>query len=196
MNFLCVKCLVLAIKSTVGEWRTQKLLPRRRSQGLLYTVFYGFGSTIKSPPSQNSLKHSGKGVVGLFLLWRIQIFKGYQWGQRPAVEMLLIRASSSPRVEVNKGLLVAYKILPGNDVAFGVDCVLPIRKVKRRPLGEQRGVLHATTKYSLALRGSSQRFLRIRILRQKLIASSSRLRFKLPLPFSYVRDDPCPTVSL
>ena len=196
LNFLCVKCLVLAIKSTVGEGRTQKLLLRRRGQGLPYTLFYGFGSTIKSPPSQHSLKHSGTGVVGLFLLWGIQIFKVYQWGQRPAVEMLLIRASSSPRVEVNKGLLVACKILPGNDVAFGVDCVLPIRGVKRRPLEEQRGVLHATTKIFARAQRKLSAVPENQNFTTKLIASSLRLRFKLPLPFSYVRDDPCQTVSL
>ena len=94
-----------------------------------------YRSTKKFPPSQYSLKHSGAAVAGLFLLWGIQIFKGYQWGQRPAVEMPLIRVLSSPRAEVAEGPLVVCGILTGNDVAFGVDCVLSIGGVERHPLG-------------------------------------------------------------
>jgi len=123
-EFLVCEVLGFSNKINCRRGENSKASPSSARPGIAMQNVYGFGSTIKSHPSQHSWKNSGTGVVGLFLLWGIQIFKGYQWGQRPAVEILLITALS-PRVEVNKRLLVACRILPGNDAAFGVDCVLP-----------------------------------------------------------------------
>ena len=145
-EFLVCQVLGFNNRTNCREGEDSKASPSLAWPGIAIHRLSGYSSTKKFPPSQYSLKHSGTVVAGLFLLWGIQIFKGYQWGQRPAVEMPLIRVSSSPRVEVAEGPLVARAILTGNDVAFGVDCVLPSRGVERHPLGEQRGVLHATTK--------------------------------------------------
>ena len=138
-EFLVCQVLGFNNRTNCREGEDSKASPSLAWPGIAIHRLSGYGSTKKFPPSQYSLKHSGTGVVGLFLLWGIQIFKGYQWGQRPAVEMPLIRVSSSPRVEVNEGLLVACAILTGNDVAFGVDCVLPIRGVERHSLGGATG---------------------------------------------------------